>query len=529
MESTKFDQIRERTINWLKNPYNLLLLAIIIFAIGVRLYFFFKTMNQAVWWDEGEYMLRVKHLVLDTPQSGFFVGREVFTPYFWALIYSIFKSEVAIRFTQVIFSSLAVLATYYLGKEVYDKKVGILSALFMSTFWLHLFFTTRLLTYLYAPLFYTLALALFWKARYTDTSKSNLYYFLSFLTIIIGLGVYYSIAFAAIVLFIFLVITEQYKFILDKKLWKPFLLSTPFLLLSFISSYLVQGSIIPRLSQISTSRVKETGAEFMVGLFIYVKMMPRLMLFLYLILMILSFFLLLRLIFYFDFVVKNRENVLEFKKDFYIFLAAFVPFAIFTWFSTQTGGPAGASYDAWILPVFPPLFCFMSRFLVYVGNKFKPIIKNKHLIFSLLVFVILMGAFAHLSFANASITAKADSFYNLKPAGEWIKENTMKGDVIIAGPVPELTYYTEREVISIDDGIKEGGHYIDGKVSVDLLQETINERRPPYLVLTLWEGGKQWLTEIPNSAERLNLSIAQIYFLDEAKTQPDVIIYKITY
>ena len=88
-------EIAERTAKikgWFKDPYVIGFIAIIVVAFIIRMYYFFQTLDQAVWWDEGEYMLRVKHLVLNTPQSGFFQGRELFTPYFWALIYYLFNS-----------------------------------------------------------------------------------------------------------------------------------------------------------------------------------------------------------------------------------------------------------------------------------------------------------------------------------------------------------------------------------------------------------------------------------------------------
>ena len=522
----KFD--RQKIENWFKNPYNLALLGILVLAFAIRLYFFFVTKNQAVWWDEGEYMLRVNHLVFGSPQSGFFIGRELFTPYFWALVFLIFKSELAIRFVQVIISMFTVFSTYYLGKEVYDKKTGLLAALMISTFWLHLFFTARLLTYLYAPLFYTLVLALFWKGRYSDSPHKEKYLFLSFTTITIGLGIYYSVAFAAVALLIFLFLTEQFKFLVDKKLWKVFLLSLPFLLLSFIPSYLVQGHIIPRLGQIETISANEFGAG-LAGLFTYTRMMPTLLLSVYLVILVASLFMLLRLGLYFDFIIKQKEGSATFNKDLYIFLGAFIPLGIYTWLSMVAGGAAGASYDAWILPVFPALFCFMSNFMFFTGDYLSGFVKSKKIVYALIIALVLFGSYSQLGFARANINGKVDSFYNLKPAGAWLLENSQPEDIVLSSAVPELTYYSQREIMSFDTNQSKAVK------NMEELSEAVNRIRPAYFAWTLWERSPDWLNaEIhanpTNPQNILNLTLVQVFYMDQnGQKVPDVLIYKINY
>jgi len=51
----------ERIKLWLKDPYNLTLVIIIVLAFAIRLYYFFITKNQPLWWDEAEYMATAKH------------------------------------------------------------------------------------------------------------------------------------------------------------------------------------------------------------------------------------------------------------------------------------------------------------------------------------------------------------------------------------------------------------------------------------------------------------------------------------
>jgi len=44
--------LKEKIKIWLKDPYNLVILGVIIFAFAIRLYYFSLTKNQPRWWDE---------------------------------------------------------------------------------------------------------------------------------------------------------------------------------------------------------------------------------------------------------------------------------------------------------------------------------------------------------------------------------------------------------------------------------------------------------------------------------------------
>ena len=45
---------------WMRDPHNLLFALLIIFTIGIRLYYFSMTANQPIWWDEGDYLALAK-------------------------------------------------------------------------------------------------------------------------------------------------------------------------------------------------------------------------------------------------------------------------------------------------------------------------------------------------------------------------------------------------------------------------------------------------------------------------------------
>jgi len=60
----KLEQRKTKIKSWLKNPYNLALVGLLIIAFAVRLYYFSITKDQAVWWDEAEYLLKAKNNII---------------------------------------------------------------------------------------------------------------------------------------------------------------------------------------------------------------------------------------------------------------------------------------------------------------------------------------------------------------------------------------------------------------------------------------------------------------------------------
>ena len=126
---------KEAIKNWFKQKDNLLLFLVIFGAFIFRLIFFLQTYNQPVWWDEGEYLSMAKSFVYGIPFD-FNPQRPFLLPAFIAGIFAIGLGEAAARFITVVLPSLgAVIAMYFLGKEMYDKKVGIIASFLLAVFW----------------------------------------------------------------------------------------------------------------------------------------------------------------------------------------------------------------------------------------------------------------------------------------------------------------------------------------------------------------------------------------------------------
>src|SRR3989344_501074 len=132
------EETENRILEFLKSNLNIIVIIILVFAAFLRL----KYMNvpNAIWWDEGEYLSIAKEWAFginyDVPAV-----RQPLVPFLISILYRIGISSLAIiKFFVVLIPSVAsVLLTYLLGKEIYNKNVGLISSFIMSVFWVALF------------------------------------------------------------------------------------------------------------------------------------------------------------------------------------------------------------------------------------------------------------------------------------------------------------------------------------------------------------------------------------------------------
>src|SRR3989344_559090 len=104
---------------WLSDRQNWLIIAVLLLALGLRLYYFFLTQNQPLWWDEAEYMLKAKNIARGTPETGWSSGiRPVLFPLIASPFFLFGLGELPLRFIFVILSLIGIWLTYLTGKEL---------------------------------------------------------------------------------------------------------------------------------------------------------------------------------------------------------------------------------------------------------------------------------------------------------------------------------------------------------------------------------------------------------------------------
>ncbi len=466
------NELKDKIKSFLNNTDNVYLIAVLLFAFLIRMYYFFLTSHQALWWDEAEYMLKVKSIFFDIPVTGLAEIREPVIPYIWSLFY-LLGGEIGVRFFQIIMSLFTVFMTYVVGRQLFNRKIGILSALFMSVLSIPLFFTNRLLTYPWTSLIYLIVISLF----LIGIKNKNKYLYLSSAFLAIGLIAYFNTLFLIILFFLFLIFTERFKLFKEKRFIISaiifILVLAPFIIYYFITL----GVPLPRFSQFQIVSQGAVSGEYLPfsQWFGYIHQIPRILghpsyfglpLIFFAFLGILS---LIEVVLGFDLILKSKSE--DLKNKFLLWLWILVPLFLLT--IIEIVQKSTVFYDAFLHPIFPALSIISAIGVISFFN-----FANKHtqkfskiIIIILILFVII----SNLSYANSMITNKMHSYDTLIDAGLWIKQNSNTYDKVLTQAIPEITYYSERESLSIPRE----------EVNLSVL---INEEKPKFFVLTAWEA-----------------------------------------
>src|SRR5258706_5051349 len=125
--------------------YDLLFIVLMIFAAALRLYYFFLTKDQTLWWHEAEYMLKAKSLALGTPDTGYPNSPPALLSLLAAGLFKLGLGEAVIRFLWVALSTASLFFTYRIGALLFNKRVGFYAAALASVFYIDLFYSMRLL------------------------------------------------------------------------------------------------------------------------------------------------------------------------------------------------------------------------------------------------------------------------------------------------------------------------------------------------------------------------------------------------
>lgn len=495
---------RDKVINWFKNPYNLALFGVILAALAIRLYYFFITINQPLWWDEAEYGLRAKAFAFGTPLTGWAPQRELIIPLFFSIFLKIGLGEIALRFIQFLVSLATVFMTYVLVSKITNKKISLYAAFGMTFFWLHIFFTQRILLYMWAPLMYLL-ISYFFYTGFVKGNNKHLIIFAAFASI--GIQMYISILFLLIGLFFYSFIIKGFSILKDKNLWAALGFFIIILLPFMVYSQLTYGALIPRLAGGVTAATQEQGAG-LAGLTAYISIFFSRAGIVFTILSLLGFC---YFLFYLLIGLGIKEHIEKNRGWLLLFLGFFMPFSIYTIYGVIGG--SGTFYDAFILPAFPFAFAFAGLCIDKIYNYISKYEKT----IAVIIVISLLGFHAYfgITTSNITITNKLNSYDSVKFAGLWLKENTAPGDIIFSDSLPQNTYYSERKTYTYPENESD-------------FEAMLNEKKPKYMVDSIWESTPQWVHEYP-SKHNETLKPVQVYYLDKERKQPSLVIYEVNY
>ena len=161
-------------------------------------------LNKGLWWDEASFLVEAKDFLGEKP-CDWEPHRMPGFPLLLLPFVSLFDLNlVALRLWQTFFMIIAVVFTYLLGKELYNKKVGFISALLLSLAWLPLFYSLRILAHVPATAIVVVALYFFVKG-FKSEDKSKMFFSG------LSLGLCYSVRIESIPIFLSLLLFIAYR------------------------------------------------------------------------------------------------------------------------------------------------------------------------------------------------------------------------------------------------------------------------------------------------------------------------------
>lgn len=428
---------------WLKNPSNLAFLGLIIFAIVIRLYYFFMTKNQPLWWDEADYMAYAKNLAGFNTQWIVTSQHNSLLPFIAAFMILIGFSEAIIRFViEIIPSIVVVYLTYEICILMYkSKKIALMCGFLIAAFWELLFNSMRLHVEGPALLFGFLAMYTFWKGY---ENREKIFGFINSrwaipITVVLVLITYsFRRGYFVFGLFflIYMFLTRRFKeLIKDKYNWIALFVAIALLLVVekfiFISPIAAIASLYYTHAAVTFTPLQVFGSYFE-NLF-----SPSLSILLYL------FYLGIAVMIIRIFLISDKIKELKddyARGDIFALITIIVVLAYFIFYAKIFGEPR------WYYPLLLGSLICISRGIIFIADFVKKY--SKYISVFILIGLVGFGGYYELQHANYIIKNKVSSFEGIKEAGLFIKGISNVDDVILSVPMPQPAYYAEREAAS---------------------------------------------------------------------------------
>ncbi len=477
----------EKIINWFKK--NWILISIMVFTIAVRIYYFILTSTQPLWFDEALYLNISRRFAFGIDYS-FPAVRPILLSLINAFFLKIVDNEFLPRLFMLLLSVASVLGVYLFGKELYNKKVGLIASFLTSIFYLNLFYTYRILGDVPSLTFFVFSGFLFY--RYFKTNSTKVLY-LATCVVAIGTLLKLSTAFILPAILMYALIIGRLKFFKRKEIWIAALIFTLILSPYLIWGYFEFGGFVLTQATSHVAPKSFVAFEFMKN---YLSLFPTYFSWILLIIFILGISSMYKVFLYFDKLIKGDEKL---KRDLFLLLILLIPFVLFCFL-------LGHFENRYLLIVFPTIFLISSSFIIFAYE----FIKKRTKILAVVFLICLLGFLMVFQFgaADSLIKNKVGTYAEVKEAGLWLKQNSDVSDVIVTRSYPQIGYYSRIKTIRLPETKEE-------------FEATLT-KNTKFFMLSVFENHPGWALTYPIEK---NLTIVRAYVIQE--NQPVLVIYKL--
>jgi len=515
MEDLEVEQKREKLKSYLTKNHALIFVGIFIFAIVIRLYYFFLTKSQPLWWDEADYMAYAKNLagfntdwIITIPHNSFF-------PYLGAGLLKFGFSELILRFILLILPSiLLVYLTYKICILLYeDKRIALISSFLMATLWAILFNSMRFHLGVPALFFGFLAIYVFFQGyekRQKIFGKINPNWAvpLTVFLVVLTYSIRRSYFIFGLFFFVYLLLTKKPKeLIRDKYNWIGLGIFIFLILLVENLIFISSAGEVASIYYNSDTLFSLIPLQVFGGYFDNISNQNFSIL---LYLFWFGFFVLLtRIALHLGYFRKSESK--KIRGDLFAALMIILTLSYFLFFQKQSGS---FGEPRWYFPLILGAFISISHGTLFITDRVKKY--SKPIAIILLVLLIGFGGYYQIAHADSIIKNRIGSYVGIREAGLFVNEIASKEDKIITASLPQAAYYSDRSVIYPAGLLGEG----NSEISQDeFLAEVEKDPDLKYLIITFSEPNyPDWMVSVQHfrndQTGQTGVGLWEIPFLD---------------
>lgn len=431
---------------------------LLLFGLVVRLHYLGVTREQAVWWDEAEYLLMGRRLAGIGTEGAVQAWRPIGLPVALAGFFALGLGETAIRSALVAASLLTVWLTYRIGERILGATAALVGAALFSVCYLPLFYTFRILTEI--P---HLAMALLAMSFYVE--RGGRFRWLALPGLIAAACIR-----ATDILLLGLVAVHWAAFEAPRSAdRRRFCIgATVAVALAALAAWILREELLSLWGAWEHMFPRKYWSERWVRFLEHVGWLlstlgPAQ-----------TLLLLLGIALWIAEAVRGWRAQRAAAVDRILLLGwiaiAFLPFAAFVRF-----------HDRYLILALPPMFLAVGTAAVEIARRLGG--ESRRVVFASLAVVTAAAALPMMWDSHRVIHAKTDTFDDLAAAGTWLRARTEPGERIIANCAPQIAYYSERDVGVLPESVK-------------ALREAKSER-VRFAAVSTSEPVPAWLREIP--------------------------------
>jgi 4-amino-4-deoxy-L-arabinose transferase-like glycosyltransferase len=517
-------KIELNVINWLKDPYHYSLVGILFIALIIRIYYFNITKNQAIWWDGLCYGAIARDIVTHQwTTTPIIMGENVIRPWLmsivWAGLIKLGVSEIGSRIVmELIPSFLIVFVTYFIAEKMYSKRFALIATFIMAISWIDIFYSMRLLTHI--PGLFLSMVSIYYFFKSLEKEKISFKYFtisifLAFLSVLTR----WTYGLVGIVYIIHLIFINKLKVAKQKQFWIGGIIGSIPMTIFFLYNLLTYGRLFPALANYAQSASEKTEiAWYTFGLFKHILggvvrlgnpssgpliTCPWFYLFIFGIIMMFA-----QLFLGYGLISKVK------KLSSHVFILSLLILNTFFLAFYIKYSEDRYMFECFISIVFITAYAIDVIYL-YIKKY------NKLAAFGVVVLLLLLGGYCQYAYGSPITIDKASSFYQMKQAFLWIKDNTPANSAILGwAHEPYTIYYAERAPVRLDE-INSSWSYL-----FPTQKATNFSKKFDYAVVHVFGSKTPQVYLDYLESIKSNLTVVHAEFLDAQQQQPGVIIYK---